>query len=112
MSLLLPRIPRAQDLPGHFRFVPTGNRLEFLDAAHEAIGNVQIPQLIGRHAVRAAKPSGLRARRAPAIEEVALLIKLEDPARACLAHPDEAVLVDEMVDGQRFLAGRPLRRSN
>src|SRR5215208_6311467 len=111
-SLLLPRIPRAQDLPGDLRLLRSGNRLELLDAAHEAVGEIQMAQLIGRHAVRATKPSGLRAGRAPAIQEVPLLIELENPAGSRLAHPDEAVLIDEMVDGQGFLTGWPVRRSN
>ena len=50
--------------------------------------------------MRAPQASGLRPGRAPAVEEVALLIELENAARSRLSDPDEAVLI--VVDGQRF----------
>src|SRR6188474_1771478 len=47
ITSLLPVVPRSQDLPGDLRFVSTRNRLELLDATHEAVGEIQIAQLIG-----------------------------------------------------------------
>src|SRR5262245_46104 len=50
-SVLLPGIPRAQDLSGDPVWIGVRNRLELLHAAIEAIGQIQVPELIGRHAV-------------------------------------------------------------
>ena len=49
--------------------------------------------------------------RAPAVQKVAVEIELQHPARRRVADPDEALVVDEVIDHQRALAGRPVRRS-
>ena len=64
-SLLLPGVPRAQDLPGDPCLIRTRYRLELLHAAREAVGEIEIAELIGGHAVRAAEPSSLRRRARP-----------------------------------------------
>ena len=110
-SVLLPGIPRPQDLSGNPVGIGIRDRLELLHASIEAIGQIQVPELIGRHSVRAPEASRLRARRAPAVEEVALLIELEDSGRRRVAHPDESLVVDEVVDHQRVLARRPVGRT-
>src|SRR5688572_20704310 len=109
---LLPVVPRPQDLSRDLRLVSRRNRLELLHATHEAVGKIQIAQLIGRHPMGATQSSGLPAGRAPTVKKVPLLIELENPARARFSNPDGAVLIDEVVDGQRFLTGWPVRRTD
>src|SRR5688572_8292180 len=77
-SSLLPRVPGAQNLSGALRRVRVRDRLELLHASHEAVGHVEIAELIGRHAVGAAKPPRLTAGSTPAVQEVALLIELQN----------------------------------
>src|SRR3970040_1932602 len=69
-SLLRPRIPCPQNLSRDFRLVGTRNRLELLYATHEAVGEIQIAQLISRDPVRATQSSRLPAWRAPTVKEV------------------------------------------
>src|SRR5688572_10777845 len=109
--LLLPGIPGAEDLPGDPRGVGAGDRLELLNPPRKAVGEIQVAKLVGRHPVRASKPAGLPSRRAPAVQEVPLLIELEHAAGTRLSHPDVPVLIDEVIDGQRLLAGGPVRRA-
>src|SRR5262245_44500193 len=91
---LLPGVPRPQDLTGDFRWIGARYRLELLHATGEAVGDIQIPELIGRHPVGAAESPRLSTGSAPAVQVVAVQIELEDPIRWGVAHPDEPVLID------------------
>ena len=61
--------------------------------------------------MRATEPARLPARRAPAIEEVAVEIELQDAVRERVAGPDEALVVDEVIRHERALARGPVRRA-
>src|SRR5262249_49503674 len=87
------------------------DRLELLDAPREAVGDVEVAELIRREPVEAAEPSRLRPGRAPAIEEIPVEIELEDSIRAAVAGPDEALVVDEVIRHERRLTRGPMRRA-
>src|SRR5262249_8608028 len=99
----LPGVPGTQDLSADLRGSGIRDRLELLQASGKAIRQVQVAELIGRDPVRAVETSGLPARRAPAVEEVAVQIELEYAARRRIADPDEPVLIDEVIHHERVL---------
>src|SRR5689334_8003355 len=76
-SVRFPGIPGAQYLPRHFVRIGARQRLELLNAARETVGEIEVAELIGRDAVRAAEPAGLRARRAPAVQEITVEVELQ-----------------------------------
>src|SRR5688572_6993500 len=77
-SVFLPRIPGPDNLSRDLLRVGVRNRFELLHPPVETVREIQIPELIGRHAVRATETSGLRPGRAPAVQEVPLLVEFQD----------------------------------
>src|SRR5262245_60243072 len=90
-SLLLPRVPGSQNLSSDLRGVGVRDRLELLQTSGEAVREIEVTELIGRHPMRAVETPGLSAGRAPGIEEVAIQIELENAAGGRVADPDEPV---------------------
>src|SRR5690242_247330 len=110
-SVRLPGVPGAEDLPRHLAGVGARQRLELLHSTREAIREIEVAELVRRDAVRAAEPSGLSARRAPAVQEIAVEVELQDAIRERIAGPDESLVVDEVIRDQRALARGPVRRA-
>src|SRR5687768_5438444 len=88
VSVRLPGIPGAHDLPRELVGIRARQRLELLHSSREAIREVEITELVRRDAVRAAEPARLRAAGAPAIEKVAVEIELQHAERLTVAGPD------------------------
>ena len=61
--------------------------------------------------MRAGETPRLTARRAPAVEKVAVEIELQEAVRERVAGPDEAFVVDEVIRHERALARGPVRRA-
>src|SRR6185503_13263380 len=110
-SVRLPGVPGAQDLSRHLVGVGAGQRLELLHSTRKAVREIEVTELVRRDAVRAAEPPGLSARRAPAVQEIAVEIELQDAIRERIAGPDESLVVDEVIRDQRALARGPVRRA-
>jgi hypothetical protein len=106
-----PGVPSSQNLTRNLRRIRPWNSFELPDSPCEAVGNVEIPELIGSHPVRAAEPTRLSSWSAPAIEIVAVQIEPEDSIRGGVPYPDEPVLVNEVIHHECGLAGRPVRRT-
>src|SRR5688572_9141156 len=111
LSVRLPGVPGAENLPRELVRIGTRQRLELLHAPREAIREIEIPELVRRDAVRAAEPPRLRAAGAPAIEEVAVEIELQHTERLAVAGPDEPFVVDEVIDDECRGVRRPVRRA-
>src|SRR5687768_1945706 len=78
-GLWFPDIPGSQNLSNDLPLVSPRNGFEFLHASGEAVGEIEIAELIGGNSVGAVQPSRLGASDAPAIKKVSIQIELENP---------------------------------